>query len=269
MSSATSFVTSSRMPARPSTSRELHARAGRLVRATAATCPAAVAHLLAAGRGADAADLIAASWNAALQSGRGASVVRWLDALPRRGWSRAILACAWPGPGSRSTPVSPRRRRGGPMRRPPPTPAARCSRAAPRWPRAWRCCGRRSPTAPATSSSAEELGSRAVELEGGAPTRLASGRARDARRSPPFPRRADRRGGATARAGRRSRRGRSQQHGGAQGARNARSGRPSRLAIPTALEAVVAAADEAARRAVARRILDGIARHGGGRPARR
>jgi LuxR family transcriptional regulator, maltose regulon positive regulatory protein len=60
---------------------ELHARAGAWL-AQDGDVSAALGHLLAAGREAGAADLIATSWNASLQSGRSATVVRWLDALP-------------------------------------------------------------------------------------------------------------------------------------------------------------------------------------------
>jgi LuxR family transcriptional regulator, maltose regulon positive regulatory protein len=60
---------------------ELHARAGAWC-AQAGDVSTAVSHLLAAGRETSAADLIATSWNASLQSGRGATAIRWLDALP-------------------------------------------------------------------------------------------------------------------------------------------------------------------------------------------
>jgi LuxR family transcriptional regulator, maltose regulon positive regulatory protein len=60
---------------------ELHARAGAWFAETR-DVSAAVTHLLAAGRVEDTADLIAASWNDALQRGRGATVIRWLEALP-------------------------------------------------------------------------------------------------------------------------------------------------------------------------------------------
>ena len=78
---------------------ELHARAGAWC-AQAGDVSSALGHLLAAGREADAADLIATSWNASLQSGRAATVVRWLDALapdvvtsdPRLCLARAWLA---------------------------------------------------------------------------------------------------------------------------------------------------------------------------------
>ena len=76
---------------------ELHARAGAWS-AAAGDVSAAVAHLLAAGREADAADLIAKSWNAWLQTGRSATVIRWLDALPGdmvRSDPRLCLARAW------------------------------------------------------------------------------------------------------------------------------------------------------------------------------
>ncbi len=75
---------------------ELHARAGAWC-AQAGDVSSAVGHLLAAGREADAADLIATSWNASLQSGRAATVVRWLDALAPRG--RHQRSAAVPGPG--------------------------------------------------------------------------------------------------------------------------------------------------------------------------
>ena len=78
---------------------ELHARAGAWC-AQAGDVSSAVGHLLAAGRETDAADLIATSWNASLQNGRAATVVRWLDALafelvisdPRLCLARAWLA---------------------------------------------------------------------------------------------------------------------------------------------------------------------------------
>jgi LuxR family maltose regulon positive regulatory protein len=76
---------------------ELHARAGAWL-AGAGDVSAALVHLLAAGREGDAADLIATSWNASLQSGRSATVVRWLDALPVdvvTGDPRLGLARAW------------------------------------------------------------------------------------------------------------------------------------------------------------------------------
>ena len=76
---------------------ELHARAGAWC-AQAGDVSSAVGHLLAAGREADAADLIATSWNASLQSGRAATVVRWLDALAPdvvTGDPRLCLARAW------------------------------------------------------------------------------------------------------------------------------------------------------------------------------
>jgi LuxR family transcriptional regulator, maltose regulon positive regulatory protein len=76
---------------------ELHARAGAWF-AEAGLISVAVTHLLAAQRDAEAADLIAASWNAALQIGRSATVIRWLDGLPAelvRGDARLCLARAW------------------------------------------------------------------------------------------------------------------------------------------------------------------------------
>ena len=76
---------------------ELHARAGAWL-AESGDVSAALGHLLVAGRETDAADLIATSWNAALQSGRSATVVRWLDALPVdnvTGDPRLCLARAW------------------------------------------------------------------------------------------------------------------------------------------------------------------------------
>jgi LuxR family maltose regulon positive regulatory protein len=76
---------------------ELHARAGAWF-ADAGDVSAAVAHLLEAERATDAADLIAASWNKALQRGRRATAVRWLDALPVelvRNDSRLCLARGW------------------------------------------------------------------------------------------------------------------------------------------------------------------------------
>jgi LuxR family maltose regulon positive regulatory protein len=76
---------------------DLHARAGAWLAQTG-DVSAALGHLLAAGRETDAADLIATSWNAALQSGRSATVVRWLDALPVEnvnGDPRLCLARAW------------------------------------------------------------------------------------------------------------------------------------------------------------------------------
>jgi LuxR family maltose regulon positive regulatory protein len=76
---------------------ELQARAG-VWCAQAGDVSSAVGHLLAAGREADAADLIATSWNASLQSGRAATVVRWLDALALdvvTGDPRLCLARAW------------------------------------------------------------------------------------------------------------------------------------------------------------------------------
>ena len=76
---------------------ELHARAGAWC-AGAGDVSSAVGHLLAAGREAEAADLVATSWNAALQRGRGATVLRWLDALPPDVVTRdprLCLARAW------------------------------------------------------------------------------------------------------------------------------------------------------------------------------
>jgi LuxR family maltose regulon positive regulatory protein len=76
---------------------ELHTRAGAWF-AQSGDVSAALAHLLAAGRETDAADLIATSWNASLQSGRSATVVRWLDALPVdvvTADPRLCLARAW------------------------------------------------------------------------------------------------------------------------------------------------------------------------------
>ena len=76
---------------------ELHARAGAWFAADG-DVSAAVAHLLPARREADAADLIAKSWNAWLQTGRSATVIRWLDALPAEtvlGDPRLCLARAW------------------------------------------------------------------------------------------------------------------------------------------------------------------------------
>ena len=76
---------------------ELHARAGAWA-ADAGDVSTAVTHLLAAGSAGAAADLIAASWNAWLQTGRSATVARWLDALPEavvEGDPRLCLARAW------------------------------------------------------------------------------------------------------------------------------------------------------------------------------
>jgi LuxR family maltose regulon positive regulatory protein len=76
---------------------ELHARAGAWF-AAAGDVSVAVSHLLAAGGEQAAADLIAASWNEALQSGRSVTVSRWLDALPRElvaSDPRLCLASAW------------------------------------------------------------------------------------------------------------------------------------------------------------------------------
>ncbi len=76
---------------------ELHARAGAWF-ANAGDVSAAVGHMLAAGRQAAAADLIATSWNRWLQAGRGATVIRWLDALPVElvtADPRLCLARAW------------------------------------------------------------------------------------------------------------------------------------------------------------------------------
>ena len=76
---------------------ELHARAGAWC-AGAGDVSGAVGHLLAAGREADAADLVATSWNSSLQGGRGATVLRWLDALAPdvvTGDPRLCLARAW------------------------------------------------------------------------------------------------------------------------------------------------------------------------------
>ena len=77
--------------------RELHARAGAWF-AGERDVSAAITHLLTAGQGAVAADLIASSWNGALQRGRSATVVRWLDALPMdlvTSDPRLCLARAW------------------------------------------------------------------------------------------------------------------------------------------------------------------------------
>jgi LuxR family transcriptional regulator, maltose regulon positive regulatory protein len=75
----------------------LHARAGSW-NAEAGDVSTAIGHLLAAGSAEAAADLIAASWNAWLQTGRSATVTRWLDALPEEvvvGDPRLCLARAW------------------------------------------------------------------------------------------------------------------------------------------------------------------------------
>jgi len=76
---------------------ELHARAGVWL-ARAGDVSVAVGHLLAAGRDQAAADLVAGAWNAALQNGRAATVVRWLHTLPDglvRQDPRLCLARAW------------------------------------------------------------------------------------------------------------------------------------------------------------------------------
>jgi LuxR family transcriptional regulator, maltose regulon positive regulatory protein len=76
---------------------ELHARAGAWF-AAAGDISVAVGHLLAAGQPQGAADLIAGAWNEALQSGRSATVSRWLDALPAElvaSDPRLCLARAW------------------------------------------------------------------------------------------------------------------------------------------------------------------------------
>ena len=141
---------------------ELHARAGAWC-ARAGEVSSAVAHLLAAGTRERAADLIATSWNASLQSGRAATVVRWLDALAPE-VVPAIHGSAWPGRGSPWTPASRWMPRDGPTQRLPPTTGAPCPTAVPRRPRAWRCCAR-----PAYRegdlSAAEALGAQAVQLE--------------------------------------------------------------------------------------------------------
>ena len=83
--------------ASPEYLRELHARAGAWL-AGARDISGAVTHLLAAGQEEAAADLIAAYWNEALQRGRSATVVRWLEALPVdlvTGDPRLCLARAW------------------------------------------------------------------------------------------------------------------------------------------------------------------------------
>lgn len=77
--------------------RELHSRAGMWF-AREGDISAAVAHLIAADRESTAADLIAGSWNDALQRGRAATVIRWLEALPAdmvAGDPRLCLARAW------------------------------------------------------------------------------------------------------------------------------------------------------------------------------
>jgi LuxR family transcriptional regulator, maltose regulon positive regulatory protein len=76
---------------------ELHARAGGWL-AEQGDVSAALVHLLAARLDEDAADLIAASWNEALQRGRSATVIRWLDALRAElvaSDPRLCLARAW------------------------------------------------------------------------------------------------------------------------------------------------------------------------------
>jgi LuxR family maltose regulon positive regulatory protein len=76
---------------------ELHRRAGAWF-AQAGDVSSALGHLLAAEHDADAADLIATSWNASLQSGHSATVVRWLDSLPVdvvTSDPRLCLARAW------------------------------------------------------------------------------------------------------------------------------------------------------------------------------
>jgi LuxR family maltose regulon positive regulatory protein len=75
----------------------LHERAGAWF-AAAGDTSAAITHLLAAERVDAAADLIAGSWNGLLQSGRSATVLRWLDALPADTVTRdprLCLARAW------------------------------------------------------------------------------------------------------------------------------------------------------------------------------
>jgi LuxR family maltose regulon positive regulatory protein len=77
--------------------RELHARAGAWYAADG-DVSAAVSHMIAADHAQAAAELIAASWNMALQSGRGATVIRWLEALPPdllTSDPRLCLARAW------------------------------------------------------------------------------------------------------------------------------------------------------------------------------
>jgi len=81
----------------PEYRRELHARAGNWF-ADEGDVSGAVSHLIAAQRETAAADLIAASWNGALQRGRAATVIRWLDALPGdlvTSDPRLCLARAW------------------------------------------------------------------------------------------------------------------------------------------------------------------------------
>jgi LuxR family transcriptional regulator, maltose regulon positive regulatory protein len=76
---------------------ELHARAGDWL-ARDGDVSGALGHLLAAGREDAAADLIAGAWNEALQRGRSATVIRWLDALSPglvRNDPRLCLARAW------------------------------------------------------------------------------------------------------------------------------------------------------------------------------
>jgi LuxR family maltose regulon positive regulatory protein len=75
----------------------LHARAGDWF-AAADDVASAVAHMLAGGHETAAADLIARSWNAWLQTGRSATMMRWLDALPSGTVAsdpRLCLARAW------------------------------------------------------------------------------------------------------------------------------------------------------------------------------
>ena len=146
--------------------RELHARAGAWF-ADRGDVSAAVTHLLAADRPEDAADSIAASWNAALQSGRGASVVRWLDALPAEavaGDPRLCLARAWlaldsgePEAAARWADATAAADAGRPLLEGGAT--VESSVAMLRATLAYRA---------GDLDSAEELGSRAVELEGGA-----------------------------------------------------------------------------------------------------
>ena len=76
---------------------ELHARAGDWF-SGAGDVSVALGHLLAAGREQAAADLVAGAWNEALQRGRGATVERWLEALPAgvvEGDPRLCLTRAW------------------------------------------------------------------------------------------------------------------------------------------------------------------------------
>ena len=269
-SSATCCAASSRTPARPSTSPSCTRAPGRGA-PQAGDVSAAVGHLLAAGREAAArrSDRRRRGTRRC-RAGRSATV----DALARRARARRgappTLGCASPGRGSRSTPASRSRPSAGPHA----TAAADDGRPLPdggatvglRRRDAARDAGlpRGRPQPPP-----RQLGAQAVELEREPRLAVARGRAGHARRGAPLPRRALRRRSCRC---------------SSRPWRCARSGANSMAVLRAqgTLAAVTFAAGDrdgggrlggggrrAARAAVARGVLDGLAGDRGRGPARR